>query len=676
MRILGLSDPGEHHMSFSRLFIGIFLFASAAGCHRASISPAAPAVRSAVVLSIDALSEQRVRETLEPSSVPSLLNLLDSGACGNGATAAFPSSTAGGHAALWTGASGDVSGIAGNWQPRLPRDKHTLLEGVSGYLADGLRAEPLWLTAARSGVSVGGHHVTQAPGAPGYPSIRSGDPDRFAHRRREADSLLTRGDLLVMNGYNQMLARDALLTERDFPPGMPAPWRGVERLPTGVTPLEISWTVADDSVHALLYGASLYDRALVAGRRDLDGAVVVKAVEVDTSSVVGRPLARHFSEPLHLNVQGNPVSLRFRLFELAGDGTRYRLFHTAAPRADGSNPEQTEAYVREIGGWIGNASLGLLRSGAFGTPISRGGSGSAEAYYLETAELLTRQGMRGAEWMVSTVHPRLFLDYFPLADEIDHEFFGMVDRRYPGYDPVVAGRAQRVRERGWQLVDIRVAHARRLAEAMPRAAFFISGDHGMRPAWKVLRPNVALRDAGLLSVGADGAIDLERTVALSPNGYWINVNTVDWKGGVVPVADRDAVLADVERVLRAVRDEDGQPVVTEIWRSSEHPGLGIGGPAGGDLYFDLRFGYHISQDTRGPLISTTRPEGKHGYSPRAADMQTALCMLSPTVGARRIDAVRTIDLAPTVAEWLGIPAPRDARGRSLLRELTGEEGSR
>jgi predicted AlkP superfamily phosphohydrolase/phosphomutase len=243
----------------------------------------------------------------------------------------------------------------------------------------------------------------------------------------------------------------------------------------------------------------------------------------------------------------------------------------------------------------------------------------------------------------------------------------------------VAARAQRVRERGWQLVDMRVAHARALAESMPGGALFISGDHGMRPAWKVLRPNVALRDAGLLRVGEDGAIDLGRTVALSPNGYWVNVNTVDWKGGVVPRADQDLILTRVERVLRELRGEDGEPIVTGLWRSSEHPDLGIGGPAGGDLYYELRFGYHVSQDTRGPLISSTRPEGKHGYPPMAADMRTVLCALSPAFGSRRIGAVHTIDLAPTVAEWLGFPAPRDARGRSLLSELKGDlsrEGNR
>ena len=59
----------------------------------------------------------------------------------------FPSVTSPGLASLWTGAYGDVSGISANSQPMLPRDRHTLLEGTSGYLVTGLRAEPLWISA-------------------------------------------------------------------------------------------------------------------------------------------------------------------------------------------------------------------------------------------------------------------------------------------------------------------------------------------------------------------------------------------------------------------------------------------------------------------------------------------------------------------------------------------------
>jgi arylsulfatase A-like enzyme len=52
-------------------------------------------------------------------------------------------------------------------------------------------------------------------------------------------------------------------------------------------------------------------------------------------------------------------------------------------------------------------------------------------------------------------------------------------------------------------------------------------------------------------------------------------------------------------------------------------------------------------------------------------MQTVLCAYGEGISPRRTGPVRTIDAAPTVAEWLGMPAPRDARGRSVLSELLG-----
>ncbi|CAN5828845.1 hypothetical protein BH23GEM6_BH23GEM6_25280 [soil metagenome] len=632
---------------------------------------AEPIHRSALVISIDALSESRIRETLDPRSVPTLLEIFDGGACAASAVPAFPSATAAGHAALWTGAYGDVSGISANWQPRLPRDQNTLLNGVSGYLADGLRAEPIWITAARAGLRVAAHHPTQAPGAPHYRSVLSGEDNSLAGRWTEAQRLLSLGDVLIMNGYNRLLAPDGVVSEVISNPRSPDRWLGISDLSSGVEPLEISWTVGADSLHALLFGGDVYDRGLISNVRDVARGVRVIAAALETESPLNRPLARHFSDPLHGLVEGVPVSLRFRLFSLSPDGSAFRLFQTSAHEVQGSDQARTERYVREIGGWVGNASIGLLRAGAFGTPLSRGGDGTAEAHYLETAELLTLQYMRGVEWLQLALQPQLLLDYFPLADEIDHEFLGMVDRRFPGHDPQLAARAQHVRERGWQLVDLRVQHARNTVGVDSHNAMFISGDHGMRPAWRVFRPNVALRDAGLLQTDEAGAIDLTSTRALSLNGYWININSTDWKGGIVEPAQSGILMDRIEALLLGLRDSAGDPIVSRIWRSAEHPALGLGGPVGGDLYFDVQLGYSMSADLQGRVVSDSRPEGKHGYPSVDTDMHTALCMASISVDPRRIGVVRVIDLAPTVAEWLGIPSPPDARGRSLLEDLSG-----
>lgn len=632
--------------------------------------PAAGQARPrAVVLSLDALAEERLRGTLDPRSIPTLLRIFDEGACADGARPAFPSVTAAGHAALWSGVYGDVNGISANWQPRLPRDRHTLLELVSGYSAEGFRAEPIWVTAARSGLRVAAHHVTQAPHPPAYRPLRSGEGDPGASRRLAAERELRREGVLVFNGYNRLLAPDAVISSASIAPVPAEGWRGIERLHSSVQPLEIAWPVGPDTLHGLLYGEGGYSRLLVARERSAVGGVVVMPAPVDTSAPLTRPLARHFSEPLQLEVDGAPVALRFRLFRLSSDGSGFTLYQSALPVVDGSDPEAAERYVRDIGGWIGNAGLGLLRTGAFGRPLSRGGDGTAEAHYLETAELLARQYGAGLEWLVREIDPELLIDYFPLGDEIDHELLGMIDAAAPGHDPVQARAAQRVRERAWSLVDLRARHALELTAAWPGAALFLSGDHGMRTAWRVFRPNAALRDAGLLEIDDAGEIDLSRTRALSPNGYWISINTVEWLDGIVSARARESVLDSVEAVLLGLRDAEGRAIVTRTYRAEDHPELGLGGAVGGDLYFALAPGYHWGVDAAGPVYSGTRAEGKHGFPSTDRDMHTVLCMWSAGASGRRIPTARTIDLAPTVSAWLGIPPPADARGRSLLAEL-------
>jgi hypothetical protein len=302
-----------------------------------------------------------------------------------------------------------------------------------------------------------------------------------------------------------------------------------------------------------------------------------------------------------------------------------------------------------------------------------GGDGTAEARYLETAELLARQSMLGVEWMWRTLRPALLLDYFPLIDDFEHVVYGYVDPTSPRYDARVAARAQELRRRAWAIADLRLAHLRGLQRTggLSTTALFVSGDHGMRALWRRFRPNVALARAGLLVADTAGHIDLSRTRALSPNGYWVTVNRVGWKGGIVPPNEEPAVLAAAERALIAARGADGAPVVTRIFRAAEHDSLGLGGPVGGDLYYEVAPGYSWTDSTRGPVVDPTGADANHGFPSVSPDMYTVFCAEGIAFPTRRVGPARTIDVAPTVAEWLGIGRIPTARGTSVLRELVG-----
>lgn len=635
--------------------------------------------RPAILVSVDAISEAILRRTLTPEEAPTLFRLFDEGACAAFAIPHFPSVTAASHAVLWTGAQGNVNGVAANLQHRLPRDRNTVLDLMRGFSYEALAAEPLWITAGRAGIPVAGHHVTQAPFLPGYPP-RDGERSLWQEERREeARRILARPDVNVLNGYNTMAEYQRVLTAALVEWSDAGEWRNLDRLRSGVPPRAFRFSAAGTRLFGVLHGGEGYSAVTVALIPDAASGITAHAAPVEATPPEGRDLARHFAGPLPLEVTGEGgdsgewtrarVNLFLRLFEVAEDGSDFLLFHPNMPVADGNRPDLMEGYDRAAGGWPGNSGLPSYQSGALGPTLFMGGDGIAEDRYLETAEFLTRQFMRGSEWLWRTHSPRLLMDYFPESDAIDHALIGHLDPEWPGYDASRARRVRHFRARVWGLVDLRVAHLLHLAGERG-GALFVSGDHGMRASWKQFLPNVALREAGLLALDDEGGIDLSRTRAVSPNGYWISVNRTAWREGVVPPEEEESVVAAARRAIEAVRGPLGESVVTRTFTPGEHPDLGIGGPAGGDLYWATAPGYRSGSGHRAPGAAGLAPlAAGHGFPPDEPDMHTAFCALGNGFSPGRIQGVQTTVVAATVAEYAGIPVPADATGRSVLPEL-------
>lgn len=636
------------------------------GCSARGGTPESPASepsrRRAIFASFDALNERRALGTLPADAIPALRALFSEGACAEYAVPAWPSKTAASHASLWTGAYGDVNGVSANWQPRLPRDRHAITEGVSGYGSGALRAEPIWVTAALAGRRVVAHHPTQAPGAPGYAaeSSRQQDPAMEEARGAAVRALAAR-DAIVFNGYNRLHGPDLAITERTSPPRPAIGWLHLDRLGPTVPPKEIAWAVAGDSLYALIFGRGMYQSVLLSSVRDASVGVTAQLAPLERMPVRGRPLARHFSPPLTVDVEAGRVHLRIRVFELAPDASRFLIFQPAPSVVESNHGAEALAYVDAIGGWVGNGAQNLLIGGAFGRTLEQGGDGTAELRYLESLELVTRQFMLGSEWSWSR-RPDLMLDYFPVADEVDHLWYGLVSRESPAYREPLAGAVGAMRARAWELVDLRLDGLRGLVATDSSAALFVSGDHGMRPTWRVFRPNVALAAAGLLAVDDSGRVIPSRTQAYAPDGLYVSVNTKDWLHGTV-APDSVAIIAGrADSALQAVVGEDGAPVVVRTWHVRESDSLGRGGPVGGNLYYETAAGYVWSRGTDGPAAGAGPISADHGFPSISPDMHTAFCATGEAIPARRLPAARTIDVAPTVSAWLGMPPPKHSRG--------------
>ncbi len=633
----------------------------ALGCAPASppATGGTPVTPRAIFASFDAMNEERARTTVDPSAIPTFLDLFDRASCADGARTMWPSNTAPSHAALWTGVYGNVNGVVANEQVPLPWAEFSLVEQQSGFDARQLGAEPIWISTARAGRSAVAHQVTQV-GEPGR-WLPGGGRDTAAVRRDS--SAIASPRLLMLNGYTGG-AGPRLLTTARSPARRIVSWLRIEELgAVGVPLMETSWAVGRDSLHALFFGTDAYREVIVSPVRDVGLGVRVRPAPVERAPLEGRELARYFSDVLWLRVPEGRMGFYFRLWELAPDLSGWQLFQSGGAVIRTNHREALAAYEDSVGGFVGGPAGVLLREA--GPTLEQRGDGTAELKYLESAELQTRQFTRGSAWLWRTRRPDLQTEYFSLADGLDHTWLGAVSPGVPGHDRDLGSRINAMRSRGWALVDRRLAGLVELARESS-ALLVVSGDHGMRPTWRVFHVNTALRDAGLLAADAQGRPDLSRSQAISSNGYYVNVNRIERKGGIVPAGRAGQVADSVVSVLRASRGPDGTPIVTRTWRPIPDDTLGIGGPAGGDVYFSLAPGYAYSSVLRDSVTTTKTPGGSHGFPSIERDMRTVLCATGPGVGGRRLPSARTIDAAPTVSAWLGIQPPMDARGVSLL----------
>jgi hypothetical protein len=612
-----------------------------------AIASAQTAPRRAILISFDGFSEQRVREYADSLSAPNIWSMLRDGVCAVAVRPAFPSVTPAGHASIWTGTYANVNGVSASSNGALPLPSTTILDYVDGFSVRALRAEPIWITAARQGKSVYSHNATQSPQAPAYEPVTVPTPELDAARAR-AEAVVTRANVAALNMYNDLVA----------------PGRVIR------SPADMSWAFGSegDSLRARVRDDST---VVVSLARDPRRAVVVRLAPTDTTSPRGRPLARFFSEPLRIDLsRDRRTFVYFRLFELSRDRSRLLLFVSEARVMEANRPEVGAGYDDAVRGVLGNGGGRFMERGEFGPRVQQGGDGSAEYRYLETAELVARQFMRGTEWGWHTYRPELQTDYFPYPDEALHTFLGYADPSTPGVLRAARENAARMLKRVYTLIDLRLEQMRRLASSEPNTRLFVTGEHGMRPTWLTFKPNVELRDAGILRVDAAGNVDLAHTQAAATRGGWISVNRVGRKGGIVPSDSVDAVLSRVERVLRAARDSAGTPIVTAIFRAGSPAGdsLGIGGPGGGDLYFDVAAGYYWGPFVTGAMVTPMAfPMGEHGYPSVDHDMQPLGCMLEAGGVGKRIGMIRSIDFAPSVAEWLRIAPPAEARGRAVWK---------
>jgi hypothetical protein len=200
----------------------------------------------------------------------------------------------------------------------------------------------------------------------------------------------------------------------------------------------------------------------------------------------------------------------------------------------------------------------------------------------------------------------------------------------------------------------------------PHAAVAIVSDHGFVPVDTDVRPNVALRNAGLLEA-----------VTRSKDGRTEDVlgsyEAVTWKAGgsaaimgrrgrEEPIASRVKELfgrlaADPSSRISAVID--GAKVEAE------------GGFPGAIVVLQAAPGATFSERYDPPMVAPSKYRGMHGHSPDLPEMGSSFLFWGDGVRRGDLGNVAMIDIAPTLAAWLGLEL-RSADGHTLTQAFVAQ----
>ena len=455
-----------------------------------------------------------------------------------------------------------------------------------------------------------------------------------------------------------------------------------------------------------------YDRVLFSPTKDGDDAVgnLRQGQWADVKvSVVGGAL------------DGKPAAFLVKVERLASDLSQVRLFHTSVTRAIATWPT-----------WPGEPGF----TGDFEDfiaqrfPSSQAGDFAVLEAGIVSEETYVEQGLYWEKlyhplisYIMRTHQPDLALVGYPVTDEFQHQFLGLVTRisrtatttRRTTTSWSTARRDGRVKQR-----EAFIRRAYKGADATMRLAqrrlreddltTFVSSDHGFAPQFLAIDASKVLVDLGLLSRPQTGELppryrrddrqgqgllgrrhrpDLPESRRPRPGRRWLHADSRGPRGG--------GGGPDQSRVPRP-RDpndwtHDGSP---EGWTSSTAPSprpRPVPSPTGprsttdmahptrtGDLVVFSSPPYQFDAATPGTLIALSAFFGQHGYVPDVQDLASNTNMRATflaggdAIDRGTVDDVRSIDLAPTAAFLLDIPVPQHNQGRVLLEML--DDGDR
>ena len=411
-------------------------------------------------------------------------------------------------------------------------------------------------------------------------------------------------------------------------------------------------------------------------------------------------------------LDGKTGAMLVKVERLASDLSQVRLFHTSVTRAIATWPNWTgepgftgsfEDFVADRFPSSQAGDFAVLESGIV-----------SEETYIQQQQYWETAYQPLIKYVLDKYKPDVALVGYPGTDEIQHQFLGLVTKKLPNgannpaYDDVEVNGTpdHRVKQRE---AFVREAYegsdeTMRLAQKHMRDKdlnTFVSSDHGFAPQFAAIDASKVLVDLGLLSrpQTSNCRTAIGETIGKAKACYaggalqvYLNlagrdpVSTATPPLQQVPAAEEAATVTKIRDAFKALKDPndwtgDGQPenwkVIDRTFTKAEARYIPNGANSTADMAHPTRTGdlvvfsyppYQFDAATPGTLIARSQFFGQHGYVPDVQDLKSSTNMRAtflaggPDIERGKVRRVRSIDLAPTAAFLMDIPAPQQSQG--------------
>lgn len=612
-----------------------------------------PPTPKALIFVADSMRQDLMLQFAEDGYMPAYEEILKDGVAGrNGMIPNVPANTGPGWTSLITGASPAVTGVTNNTfhDNTVPFSNF----GVSAWAAGINQADTLAKQADDEGLTV----VSLAWQAFDMNSIPHGAAVEYF-----PDWLTGRG---ITANYSVPLYWTGAI------PIGPTLTNNIVSLvdATGWTNVPVSYTQAKETsfnvnnfsaVAVLNYKVFIYDST---NDSVVNYDKVIVSPTKDGSQQVANLGANQWSENIPVTVNdflGVPQfgGLHMKVIDLTSDLSKFRIYHTQATRIR-AVPQSLEDDLATRFDSLMPLDYSPYLSGLI----------DVDTFVEQNTMTHTMLATEVYPYVVNLYDPDLTLMGFEWTDMNQHRFTSRCQPDGLDYDPVTAPQYCGYIRDAYSLADTMLDSV--WSEMGNKTNVFVTSDHGVSSSGKSVNANFILQQAGLQ---IPGNLNGSKAVAYIAGGtaqVYVNLQGRNPNGVVAP-GDYETVRQQIvdafnnalssEKLEDIMLKEETAAIPTAFGQTYNmlHPNRT------GDVVVFVAPPYQFDAATPGQVIGDAPISGQHGYLPqgqldRFAVFAAAGHDIKKWNHNDPLPIVTVLDMAPTVAEVLGISAPNNSQG--------------